>query len=154
MDNRRHKPRVGFLGVGWIGCHRMKAMLETGVVKAIAVSDPSPEMAAEAAKLAPDAEIVGSLEAMLTLKLDGVVIASPSALHAAQSIQALEAGTAVFCQKPLGRHAGEARAVVAAARAADRLLTVDLSYRFTAGMTRIAELVRGGMLGHVHAVDL
>ena len=124
---------MGFLGVGWIGCHRMEAMLATGAVEAVAISDPSPEMAAEAAKLAPGAAIVESLEAMFALALDGVVIASPSALHAAQSIQALEAGAAVFCQKPLGRNAGEARAVVAAARAADRLLAVDLSYRFTAG---------------------
>ena len=91
---------------------------------------------------------------MLALGLDGVVIASPSALHAAQSIHVLEADAAVFCQKPLGRNAGEARAVVAAARTADRLLAVDLSYRFTAGMTRIADLVRSGALGHVHAIDL
>lgn len=145
---------MGFLGVGWIGRHRMEAMLATGAVEAVAISDPAPEMAAQAAELAPDAAIVDSLPAMLALALDGVVIASPSALHAAQSIQALEADAAVFCQKPLGRNAGEAQAVVAAAQAADRLLAVDLSYRFTAGMTRIAELVRSGALGHVHAIDL
>ncbi|MBB3911126.1 Gfo/Idh/MocA family protein [Sphingomonas desiccabilis] len=147
-------PKLGFLGVGWIGRHRMEAMLATGTVEAAAISDPSPEMVAEARKLAPDAAVVDSLDAMLALGLDGVVIATPSALHAAQSIHALEAGCAVFCQKPLGRSAAEARAVVDAARRADRLLSVDFSYRFTAAMQAIAPLVRDGSLGHVHAIDL
>src|SRR5204862_1700148 len=63
-------------------------------------------------------------------------------------------GIAVFCQKPLGRSAAEAQAVVDAARRADRLLSVDFSYRFTAGMQAIAELVRSGALGRVFAADL
>src|SRR5690606_9981181 len=61
---------------------------------------------------------------------------------------------AVFCQKPLGRTAAEAAAAVAAARQADRLLAVDLSYRFTQGMQRIREQVRAGALGRVFAADL
>lgn len=146
--------RVGFLGTGWIGRHRMEAMLETGAIEAAAICDPSSECAAEAARLAPGARIVTGFEAMLDLGLDGIVIATPSALHAAQSIQALEAGAAVFCQKPLGRTADEARAVVNAAQAADRLLGVDLCYRHTEGMRRIAELVRSGALGRVFAADL
>ncbi|WP_375404411.1 Gfo/Idh/MocA family protein [uncultured Sphingomonas sp.] len=148
------KPRVGFLGVGWIGRSRMEAMLATNLIDAAAIADPSAEMVAEASKLAPGVAVVDGLEAMLAMGLDGVVIATPSALHAAQSIRALEAGVAVFCQKPLGRDAAEARAVVDAARAADRLLAVDFSYRHTAGMAAIAELVRSGELGRVFAVDL
>jgi len=148
------RPRVGFLGVGWIGRHRMEAMLATGAVEAAAVADPSEEMAAEALKLAPDAKRVDGLDGLLAEKLDGIVIATPSALHAEQSIRALEAGAAVFCQKPLGRTAAEAQAVVEAARRADRLLAVDLSYRFTEGMRRIRALVEEGALGDVYAVDL
>jgi len=82
------------------------------------------------------------------------VIATPSALHAEQSIQALQGGAAVFCQKPLGRTSAEVRAVVDAARTADRLLAVDLSYRFTQGMERIRQLLASGELGTVYAVEL
>ena len=148
------RPRVGFLGVGWIGRHRMEAMLETGGIEAAAVADPSDEMAAEALKLAPAAKRVDGLDGLLAERLDGVVIATPSALHAEQSIRALEAGAAVFCQKPLGRTTVEAQAVVEAARRADRLLAVDLSYRFTEGMRRIRELIQAGELGRVYAADL
>lgn len=148
------KPRIGFLGTGWIGRHRMAAMVATGAVDAVAVCDPSPECIAEAATIAPTIRIVDTLDDMLALDIDGVVIATPSALHADQSIQALRAGKAVFCQKPLGRTAAEVDAVIAAARAADRLLGVDLSYRHTGGMEAIAGLIREGTLGDIFAVDL
>jgi len=148
------QPRVGFLGTGWIGRDRMAAMLVTGAIEAVAICDPSPDCAEAAAKLAPEAEVVPSLDALLDLALDGLVIATPSALHAEQSIRALERGLAVFCQKPLGRNAAEALAVVDAAERADRLLSVDFSYRYTAGMQAIAELVRSGELGRVFAADL
>jgi predicted dehydrogenase len=148
------RPRVGFLGVGWIGRHRMEAVLKAGAVEVAAIADASPDVAAEAGRLAPGAELVSTLDDLLSLGLDGVVIATPSAMHAEQSIRALERGAAVFCQKPLGRTAAEARAVVDAARAADRLLDVDLSYRSTEGMRRIREVVRSGELGRIYAVDL
>ena len=148
------RPRVGFLGTGWIGRHRMAAMIETGAIVPAAIYDPSPEGAAEAATLAPFAKVLPSLEAMLAEKLDGIVIATPSALHAGQSIAALERGVAVFCQKPLGRDANEAEAVVAAARAADRLLSVDFSYRYTAAAQALAALVREGALGTPFAAEL
>jgi predicted dehydrogenase len=148
------RARLGFLGVGWIGRHRMEAILAAGGASAIAIADASPEACAEAAKLAPQAEILGSLDALLDAGVEGVVIATPSAMHAEQAIMALARGVAVFCQKPLGRTAAETRGVVEAARAADRLLAVDLSYRFTAGMQAIRALVAAGALGRVHAVDL
>jgi predicted dehydrogenase len=147
-------PRLGFAGVGWIGRHRMQAMLETGLVEAAAVLDPSPDMADEALKLAPGAARVEDFQALLAMDLDGVVIATPSALHADQTIRALKRGAAVFCQKPLGRNAAEAGAAVAAARAADRLLCVDFSYRFTEAMRAVRARIQAGELGRVHAVDL
>lgn len=148
------KPRIGFLGVGWIGLDRMKALAASGLVDVAAIADPSAAMLDAARAEAPRADTAHSLDDLLSMHLDGIVVATPSALHAAQSIAALEAGKAVFCQKPLGRTVGEVAAVVAAARRADRLLDVDLSYRHTEGMRRIRDLVRKGDLGSVHAADL
>jgi len=147
-------PRVGFLGTGWIGRDRMAAMIDSGAVQAAAICDPSEACVAEALKAAPGATVVGSLDDMLDMGLDGVVIATPSALHAEQAIRALQSGVAVFCQKPLGRDAAEASTVVEAARQADRLLSVDFSYRLTDAMQAIAPLIAAGELGEVFAVDL
>ncbi|MCU1352364.1 MAG: oxidoreductase, partial [Acidimicrobiales bacterium] len=88
------------------------------------------------------------------LALDGVVVATPSALHAAPTLAALDGGLAVFCQKPLGRDAGECAAMVDAARAADRLLGVDLSYRHVAAFEAARGLVAAGAVGHVYLAEL
>lgn len=148
------RPRLGFLGVGWIGRHRMEAIANSGAAEISVISDPASNMAAQAKELAPDAALTSSFAELLEADLDGIVIATPSALHAEQSIVALERGCAVFCQKPLGRTAAETRRVVDAARAARRLLAVDLSYRFITGMQRIHDLIGSGALGHIYAVNL
>jgi predicted dehydrogenase len=147
-------PRIGFLGTGRIGLLRMQSLLDAGLVEPVVVSDPVPEMAAAARDIAPGAVVAASFEAFLDHDLDGVVIATPSALHAEQSIQALERGLAVFCQKPLGRTRAEVDAVVAAAKHADRALGVDLSYRHTRAMQEVRTLVQQGALGEVFAADL
>ena len=148
------RPLLGFLGVGWIGRHRMQAIRADGACEVAALADPSMECVAAARGDAPGAAVADGLDALLEMGLDGIVVATPSALHAAQARRALQAGCAVFCQKPLGRTATEARGVVDAARAANRLLGVDLSYRHTEGMRRIREQVRAGALGRVYAAEL
>jgi predicted dehydrogenase len=111
-------------------------------------------MIAAANPLAPDAAVVNSLEALLATDPDGIVIATPSAFHAGQSIQVLEAGVAVFCQKPLGRTAEEVAAVFDAARRNDRLIAVDLSYRYVRAMQAVRERIGNGTIGTVFAADL
>jgi predicted dehydrogenase len=147
-------PRLGFLGVGWIGQHRMMALLEEKACRVVAVADPSPEVRSRIQQLVPDAAAVATLEELLQHQLDGVVIATPSALHAQQSLAVLERGIAVFCQKPLARTRAENAAIVDAARKADRLLGCDLSYRHTEAMRRIRNCVVEGELGEIYAVNL
>lgn len=147
-------PRLGFLGVGWIGRNRLEAIARSGFAEIVAVSDPVPENVREAQKCAPESQVADSLDTLLGAQLDGIVIATPSALHAEQAIAALNSGAAVFCQKPLARSADETQRVIDAARRADRLLGVDLSYRYTDAMQRIRELVQSGAIGKVFAVDL
>ncbi|MFL5407973.1 MAG: Gfo/Idh/MocA family protein [Myxococcales bacterium] len=148
------RPRLGFLGVGWIGRHRMECIGKSGAAEIVAIADASPEAAQSALAVAPGARVVGGFGALLESDLDGIVIATPSAQHAEQAIAALRRGYAVFCQKPLGRNAAEARAVLDVAKEADRLLAVDLSYRFTRGMEAIKRLVDEGDLGEVYALNL
>ena len=136
------RPRLGFLGLGWIGRSRLDAIAGSGVAEIGQIADPA----------LPEA--LDSLEDLLRADLDGIVIATPSGLHAEQAIAALEHGLAVFCQKPLGRTAAEVEAVVGAARRADRLLGVDMSYRFVEAFAAARRLVRSGELGEILAADL
>ncbi len=148
------RPRLGFLGLGWIGRHRMQAVADAGLAEIVALADPAADCVAAAGDLAPGAELGSDLEDLLDARPDGVVIATPSALHAGQAVAALERGVAVFCQKPLGRTAAEAAGAVRAAEAADRLLSVDLSYRHTAAMKALRDVIRSGDIGDVFAADL
>ncbi len=147
-------PRLGFLGTGWIGRRRLEALAASGSAEIVAIVDADPASADAALALAPEARRLRSFDALLEAGLDGVVIATPSAQHAEQSTVALERGLAVFCQKPLGRTAEETARVVDAARTADRLLDVDLSYRQVEGARRIRELALDGTLGDVFAAEL
>jgi predicted dehydrogenase len=142
MSTVATRPRLGFAGLGWIGKHRMNAVRESGFAEVALLCDPvaDPESA--------------TFEQLLASDVDGIVIATPSALHAEQAIAALERGKAVFCQKPLGRNAMETRRVVDAARTSNRLLGVDLSYRFTDAMRSVRKLVQDGTVGDVYAVEL
>lgn len=148
------RPRLGFLGIGWIGYQRMMALSRSGLATVSAIADPSAD-AIHRAQTEIDAVVgVSGLEGLLDCDLDGVVIATPSAAHASQAMRALERGLAVFCQKPLGCTAHEVRSVLAAARRFDRLVGVDFCYRHVAGVPLLRELVRQGELGEIHSVDL
>ncbi|MBX6365263.1 MAG: Gfo/Idh/MocA family oxidoreductase [Gemmatimonadetes bacterium] len=150
-------PRLGFIGLGWIGAMRLEAVARAAAGEVAALCDPVAERVEAAATAHPEAarfaEPAALLAASSSLGLDGVVIATPNALHAAQAIAALERGLAVFCQKPLALDAEEAGRIVAAAGRADRLLGVDYSYRFTDGMRELHRLARSGELGRVFAVE-
>ncbi len=149
------KPRLAFTGVGWIGRHRMQAAVDSGLADVALVSDPSSDCLSEALKITPSSKSTTSFEETINdPDVDGIVIATPSALHQLQSVDAFERGKAVFCQKPLGRSAEEVRSVVAAAKKANKLLGADFSYRYTAAFQSILPVIQSGELGKIFAVDL
>jgi len=154
MEPAAKKPRLGFLGTGWIGRNRLEAIANADIADIVAISDPSEEMASAAKALVPDAELRSGIDELIDSAVDGLVIATPSAMHAEQACAALDAGIAVFCQKPLGRTAKETRKVVNGAKRADRLLMVDFSYRYIDGAKAIRDLVQSGELGEIFAADL
>jgi predicted dehydrogenase len=148
------RPRIGFLGVGWIGRTRMQALSADSRAELVGAADPDPAARAAVASALDDIAVVADLESLLALGLDGIVIATPSAQHAGQAIAALEQGVAVYCQKPLARDRAETATVLDAARRADRLLGVDLCYRHTDAAAALRRVVAGGELGRVYAAEL
>lgn len=144
-------PRLGFAGVGWIGRLRMEALLASGAGRVVAIADPRADLCIRAAERAPDAIATSSFADLLDMDLDGIVIATPNALHCEQTLAALGRGVAVFCQKPLARSAEETRQVVRAARVVDRLLGVDLILRSTLAAQALRASIAAGDLGDVYA---
>lgn len=146
---------LGFLGLGWIGRNRMQVLHKNEKTRVLAITEPLEENAQEALKIATEAELKDSFAEMLKDgRLDGIVIATPSALHARQCIKALKAEKHVFCQKPLGRTAAEVKEVLDTSKEVDKLLAVDLSYRYTKAFRAIYNLLKKGEIGEIYAVDL
>ena len=149
------KPKLAFVGVGWIGRSRLQAAAQSGLIDIESISDPSNECLEEAAKIATAKKSLHTFEETINdPNIDAVVIATPSALHMSQAIQAFQNKLSVFCQKPLGRNAFEVRSVLNAAYEADRLLGADFSYRYTTAFTKIKEVISSGELGDIFGVEL
>jgi predicted dehydrogenase len=149
-------PRLGFVGVGWIGRHRMEAVKRAGAATVAAVTDSDAGAAHDAASAVGCATVSSNLDALLSdgVGLDGVVIATPTALHAEQARRVIERGIPVFCQKPLGRTAEECRELVELARRADVALGVDMSYRYATAVTAALDSLRAGAIGRPYAAEL
>ncbi|HEY0681356.1 MAG TPA: Gfo/Idh/MocA family oxidoreductase [Steroidobacter sp.] len=149
-------PRVAFVGLGWIGRKRLDALsLRTDIRAEVAALVDSDATRLQAAALAhPQAIASPTIEAALDEDIDAVVIATPNGLHARQAVACLERGAAVFCQKPLATTLADVQRVIAAARAADRLLGIDFCYRHVSGMHELRQRVMSGAIGDIVAVDL
>lgn len=82
-------------------------------------------------------------------QLDGVIVASPDALHAAQAITAAKAGKHVLCEKPLATSSEDARAIARAAEEAGVRLGVGYHLRWHAGHRLVAVMAEAGELGEL-----
>jgi myo-inositol 2-dehydrogenase/D-chiro-inositol 1-dehydrogenase len=81
--------------------------------------------------------------------IDLIDIASPNDTHHEIAIAAAQAGKIVMCEKPLGRNAKEAEAMVAAVESAGVANTVWYNYRRVPAVTMIKQLLDEGRLGRI-----
>jgi predicted dehydrogenase len=81
--------------------------------------------------------------------IDLIDIASPNDTHHDIAIAAAQAGKTVMCEKPLGRNAKEAEAMVAAVEKAGVPNSVWYNYRRIPAVTMIKQLVDEGRLGRI-----
>lgn len=140
--------RVGLVGAGRIARVHADAYSRIARGGIVAVTDP---IAPASAALAADFgyRVVDSFEAMLAdPDIDAVLLATPNALHAEQTIAALRAGKHVFCQKPISLTLEEADRVVAeAAGHPDRVLQFGFMLRFTPPLPALQQRIAAGELG-------
>ena len=81
--------------------------------------------------------------------IDAIDICTPNFLHAPMATAALEAGKHVLCERPLARSGDEARAMVKAARKADRTLMCSVAHRFRSDAQLLRRFVDKGDLGQI-----
>lgn len=86
-------------------------------------------------------------DALSDAAVDAVYVATPVGLHAPQTLAALAAGKHVFVEKPMALDYAESSAMTEAARRAGRLLGVAYYRRLYPKLRRAVELLRAGAVG-------
>jgi len=88
-----------------------------------------------------------------TPDLDAVVVATPDRAHVRPAVDALERGLDVLLEKPIAPDAAGVRAVDEAARAAPGTVTVAHVLRYTPFFRTLKELLDGGRIGALVALQ-
>ena len=131
--------RVGIIGRGWGERVVAPAFEGTEGCEVVEVVTPRDE-AAVAALCGRD-------------DIDLVSVHSPPFLHLEHVRMATEAGHAVLCDKPFGRHIEDAKAMCALADDASVLGVVNFQQRYDEGRIRLRQLVADGAIGEPEHVD-
>jgi predicted dehydrogenase len=122
-------------------------------VELVAVASRDQARADEYAKTWEIERAYGSYDALLAdPEIEAVYISLPNTMHCDWSIEALEAGKHVLCEKPLSRHTSEVEAAFDAAERTGRLLSEAFMYRHNPQTRRAKELVDEGAIGELRLV--
>ena len=145
--------RVGFVGAGFIA--RFHHMMLTGASadsEIVAVVDAEPERA-EAFAASTGATAVGSMEELVDL-VDAVFVCTWTAAHHEAVAVVVEAGKAVFCEKPLATDLANAQALTDLVTTSGVTNQVGLVLRRSPAFTLVKQLLADPEAGRVMAVVL
>ena len=143
-----NKPaRLAVVGAGLIGQRHVAAIQASGLAVCTAIVEPHP-------KEQFSVPVFSSLEGLLALdRPDGLIIATPTPLHARHALTAIDAGLPVLVEKPLTDTLEDAMAVVAAADAAGVPVLVGHHRRHNPLIQAAVKALKDGLVGDVRAVQ-
>ena len=142
--------RLGLLGAGRWGRTYLRTIAHTPEVRVTRVASRNPrtqELVPPGCKVNPDwREVVRGDD------VDGIVIATPPALHAEMTLAALEHGRPVLVEKPLALSVESAQGILAAAAARGALVMVDHVHLFHPAYQQLKRAVAAsGPIRGIHA---
>lgn len=132
--------KYGLIGCGMMGREHIRNVALVEGARIAAVYDPVPELAAKAARIAGDAQIMPTLESLIDHSgLDAFVICSPNQWHVSQlELIAARRPLPVLCEKPLYTQPEDEARIAALAKHFPHPIWVAMEYRY---MPPIAELI-------------
>ncbi|MBT3390436.1 MAG: Gfo/Idh/MocA family oxidoreductase [Chloroflexi bacterium] len=144
------KIRWGLLSTANINRALIPAIRASARGELVAVASRDPTKAEAYAQEWEIPQAFGSYEAMLQSgAVDAVYIGLPNHLHAEWTIQAMQAGLHVLCEKPFATSLAEVDAMIAVSRETRMVLAEAFMYRHHPQTKLAGELVRSGKLGKV-----
>ncbi|HEY5562210.1 MAG TPA: Gfo/Idh/MocA family oxidoreductase [Clostridiaceae bacterium] len=154
MSCEERKVRVGIIGCGGIanGKH-LPSLAALKEVEMVAFCDIVEEKAIEAAKKygAPGAKVYTSYKELLRDETIEVVhVLTPNKEHSFITIDSLEAGKHVMCEKPMAKTYAEGKAMVEAAKRTGKKLTIGYQNRQRSDSAYLHQLCDRGDLGEIY----
>ncbi|WP_219838345.1 Gfo/Idh/MocA family protein [Paenibacillus sp. R14(2021)] len=148
------KARVGIIGCGGIanGKH-LPSLAQVKNAEIVAFCDVIVEKAEEAkAKYGSEESKVYAdyKELLKDASIDVIHVCTPNDSHAVISIDALEAGKHVLCEKPMAKTAADARKMLEAAKRTGKKLSIGYNNRYRADSRYLKQAVEAGELGEVY----
>lgn len=143
------------LNIGIIGCGKIAQVRHipeyrrNGDAQIIAYYDYSFERAEEMAKQYGGTACASVEELLAMPEIEAVSICTPNAFHAQISIQALQAGKHVLCEKPMAVTLEECEKMAAAARESGRFLMIDMNQRLAKAHVFARKMIREGQIGRI-----
>ncbi len=153
----KEKVRVGIIGTGGIAGAYARAYHELeDLVEVVGLCDIVPDKAAafgerfgfDKAKTFEDHQ-----KMLERLKLDAVSVSTYNTAHAGPTIDALDAGLHVICEKPMSVTLDEAVSMAKAAKKNKRMLSIGFQTRYDPNVKALRDLVQSGILGDVYYVE-
>lgn len=150
--------RIGFIGAGGIAGTHVRELKTFADVEVVAAADVSPASRQKAAAEWGCQAVFSDWREMLEkVELDAVSVCTPNSLHYQPTLDALDAGCHVLCEKPLAMNAIEGQEMVERARSLGLQFSIAFQWRYAAETQMIKRAVEAGRLGdimlaRVHAV--
>ena len=148
------KVRIGIIGCGGIanGKH-MPSLSKLKNIEMVAFCDIIEERAIKAKEKygTPDATVCTDYKELLADQtIDVVHVLTPNRWHSSITVDALEAGKHVMCEKPMAINSVEAKKMVDAAKRTGKKLTIGYQTRQRADSLYLKEEVENGTLGEIY----
>ena len=145
--------RLGVIGAGFIGLKHAGIVADLPGCRLVGVSDPNPR-AEKVAEGLGTRYFADFQEMIRAERPEGVIIATPTELHASVGIACAEKGLHLMVEKPIASNLASARDLTAAARKNGVHLLVGHHRRFNPLVEAAKRIVQSGQLGRMAAVSV
>ena len=156
--------RIGVVGWGFMGKMHFRCYKSDTNVEVTAICDADAKQLQNSSGVAgnisgaeddldlSNISLYSDLSKMLAEeKLDALSIASPTFLHASQTMEALNAGVHVFCEKPMALNSGDCREMAEVAKQSGKTLQIGHCIRFWPEYVQAKEIIDSQKYGKVLA---
>lgn len=131
--------RILVVGGGLIGSRHVDAVLAHPACELVGLADPDMTSRTDVTRFSAMADV--------DVHVDGVIIATPTHLHADHAIEAAHRGWHMLIEKPVTETLEQARALIAAVKKANVHTLVGHHRRYHAHVENLRQMIQNGDLG-------